>query len=176
MWQTGPFSILASFFCPLLHLVQTPLLLLASFTHAVFKKVNRCCGTEAARDWPAAVLQGNLAVDWRDDCCANRTCLFDYLFILFIFSLLISELWPYLFVFLQVVELISSAIGDVVQGLYYENSSNSEVKKRFVSLFFLTLMTVFTLKMICQINKQNKKTLILDVLMIERQNPKKKSF
>lgn len=27
----------------------------------------------------------------------------------------------------QVVELISSAIGDVVQGLYYENYSNSEV-------------------------------------------------
>lgn len=31
----------------------------------------------------------------------------------------------------QVVELISSAIGDVVQGLYYENYSNSEVKKLF---------------------------------------------
>lgn len=28
----------------------------------------------------------------------------------------------------QVVELISSAIGDVVQGLYYENCNNSEVK------------------------------------------------
>lgn len=30
----------------------------------------------------------------------------------------------------QVVELISSAIGDVVQGLYYENCNSSEVKNR----------------------------------------------
>lgn len=30
----------------------------------------------------------------------------------------------------QVVELISSAIGDVVQGLYYENCNSSEVKHR----------------------------------------------
>ena len=34
----------------------------------------------------------------------------------------------------QVVELISSAIGDVVQGLYYENHNNNEVKHLF---FFL---------------------------------------
>lgn len=31
---------------------------------------------------------------------------------------------------LQVVELISSAIGDVVQGIYNENTSNTEVKHR----------------------------------------------
>lgn len=29
---------------------------------------------------------------------------------------------------LQVVELISSAIGDLVQGIYYENSRSSEVR------------------------------------------------
>lgn len=29
----------------------------------------------------------------------------------------------------QVVEMISGAIGDVVQGLYYENCNNSEVKR-----------------------------------------------
>lgn len=32
----------------------------------------------------------------------------------------------------QVVELISSAIGDVVQGLYYENCNNSEVKHQLI--------------------------------------------
>lgn len=39
----------------------------------------------------------------------------------------------------QVVELISSAIGDVVQGLYYENHNNNEVKHLF-SFYCLTLM------------------------------------
>lgn len=37
----------------------------------------------------------------------------------------------------QVVELISSAIGDLVQGIYYENSYNIEVKH----LLFLYIPT-----------------------------------
>lgn len=36
----------------------------------------------------------------------------------------------------QVVELISSAIGDVVQGLYYENCNTSEVKCLFLLFHF----------------------------------------
>lgn len=51
---------------------------------------------------------------------------------------------------MQVVELISSAIGDVVQGLYYENYSNSEVKKCFVSSIDVRIVTVLILKMVCQ--------------------------
>lgn len=51
--------------------------------------------------------------------------------------LIMAEYWnfnPNVLVFFpwQVVELISSAIGDVVQGLYYENCSNSEVKYQHV--------------------------------------------
>lgn len=40
-------------------------------------------------------------------------------------SLVVFFLPPFL---LQVVELISSAIGDLVQGIYYENSRSSEVR------------------------------------------------
>lgn len=42
---------------------------------------------------------------------------------------------------LQVVELISSAIGDVVQGIYYENHSSAEVNKLLFIL--LTIRCVF---------------------------------
>lgn len=40
----------------------------------------------------------------------------------------------------QVVELISSAIGDVVQGLYYENCNSAEVKYLFL-LFHFTIVS-----------------------------------
>lgn len=82
--------------------------------------------------------KGQAAVDGHVDCCADQTHnLTRHKLVLMLEALIYilglgmkPKCLLVLFSPRQVVELISSAIGDVVQGLYYENCNSSEVKHR----------------------------------------------
>ena len=82
---------------------------------------------------------GHVAVDGHVDCCADQTHYSALSYreqrmvckcIAFCLKINILTQMSHIFVG-QVVELISSAIGDVVQGIYSENHNNIEVKHLF---------------------------------------------